>query len=753
MNKRLMAGILALSLAFAQIPTAVYAEELVPETAMVTEADETEAVIPATEEIIEAETEEVPDEQETEMPELFPEVQDAEVEMPELLPATAAVRLNPPGDPHWDGNLIRWNEVPNAGSYEIKVTVGDNSDNSETHTTTGNYYDLGEILEQLGTDYCSKNGKANAPIYASIIAKSGNLEAYADSQEMLLPEKLYIMKSGIKLGMTSNIAWNETTHVLRWDPVKNASKYEVLLNVGLVGSEVAGQKAILTTTGTSMDLSEQVLELTVRLCAAYQERATIVYASVRAISENTTYSNGDALAAPVLKVNYGAELPSLKKANVIEAKDIERTYYKYAQTFSLGATNKWKTAMTYISHDPSVKVTSAGKVTLPAKFVGVAHITIRSVETDDYEKSEKTIAITVKPILTVKDLVKNASAYHKTYSVGATVKGNASLTYLSDNNEVSVSPEGQISVPARFVGIVHIQVKASAPGGVTVTKTITLTVNALKENTITVPKDKLVYSYAGKKRTVKLGAKALGKAKLTYSSDNPSIKVSSSGTVTFPKGVVGSATITITSAETTVYYPATIKVHVQQDPVDNVIKVSNKATTSRTTERILSMSAKALGGAKLTYEVIADNAAPVGKGVTITADGKIHIPGNYVGTAQIRITTGAAPGYNPVQKVVTVSVTLPKPTLSIYNVAVDSIRTKWKNVAGTEQYVVQISATKYFESDTFTTYVIDNPETLTFLQKVPARGYYYVRVKAQVTRGGEVKSSPWSKTHGIRVKK
>ncbi|MDO4308131.1 MAG: Ig-like domain-containing protein [Eubacteriales bacterium] len=84
-------------------------------------------------------------------------------------------------------------------------------------------------------------------------------------------------------------------------------------------------------------------------------------------------------------------------ANVITASNATRNYSAKAQTFSLGVKQKGKGKITYSSNNKMVKVNSAGKVTVSAKFVGKAVITVKAAASGIYKAVSKQITVTVKP--------------------------------------------------------------------------------------------------------------------------------------------------------------------------------------------------------------------------------------------------------------------------------------------------------------------------------------------------------------------
>lgn len=96
-------------------------------------------------------------------------------------------------------------------------------------------------------------------------------------------------------------------------------------------------------------------------------------------------------------------------------------------------------------------------------------------------------------------------------------------------------------------------------------------------NTITASNISL-YTDSTKAQTVALNASALGGAVLSYRSDNASVTVSTGGTVTVAKGFSGTAKITITAAETSVYKQTTAVITVQVISAGNVMDSGDYGT-------------------------------------------------------------------------------------------------------------------------------------------------------------------------------
>ena len=117
------------------------------------------------------------------------------------------------------------------------------------------------------------------------------------------------------------------------------------------------------------------------------------------VSYKNNTNAGTASAVITGKGNYtGSVIRTFtinKAANAVTASNFVKIYSTAAQTFALGATAKGGT-LTYASSSKSVTVTKAGKVTIKAKFIGKATITI-AAQNANYNKASKKITITVNP--------------------------------------------------------------------------------------------------------------------------------------------------------------------------------------------------------------------------------------------------------------------------------------------------------------------------------------------------------------------
>ena len=336
-------------------------------------------------------------------------------------------------------------------------------------------------------------------------------------------------------------------------------------------------------------------------------------------------------------------------ANKITAGNFTKKASPKAQSFNIGASCKGGATLTYASNNSSVKVSSAGKVTIAKNFTGTATITITAKAKGIYEKTTKKITVTVNPIantITAKNLTKGAAAKAKTYALGATCLGGAKLSYSSDNSKITVDASGNVTVAKNYVGKATITITAAAKGIYKkTTQTVTFTV---KQNANTITMKTTAASASASAQKITLGASAYGGAKLTYKSSNSKLPVSSSGVITVPKNYAGTTKITVTAAATTAYKAATATFTFTVNKIGNTITASNLTVDAAEEDYQVSLPVSALGGAALSY------AFSTG-GFSLT-DGQLTIPGGFTGTAIVTVTAAAKGIYTKTTKKLIVTV-------------------------------------------------------------------------------------------------
>ena len=80
--------------------------------------------------------------------------------------------------------------------------------------------------------------------------------------------------------------------------------------------------------------------------------------------------------------------------------------------------------------------------------------------------------------IAAKNLVLTTAARAQSFPIGASAKGNAPLSYRSNNPSIKVSKDGKITVPQDYVGQAAITISAAETAQYTKTsKTITVMVN------------------------------------------------------------------------------------------------------------------------------------------------------------------------------------------------------------------------------------------------------------------------------------
>lgn len=285
-----------------------------------------------------------------------------------------------------------------------------------------------------------------------------------------------------------------------------------------------------------------------------------------------------------VRQNYGGSLTwkdiaPAKTLNTIylEENYITRTVSSSQREFYIDAQTNGGARLIYSSEDDYISVNSNGKVTIPAYYIGVAEITIVSEETSEYKETRASVTVAVTPNKgQIKSLVVSGNG------VILKVKediGDVYYDIMYDTNSSFESPQAFYSLAYNEAGYAinsltigktyYFRVRGSywneedgwTDGAWSDTKSITVGKSAQKITASNITK-----TVSSSKRTVSIGAKCKGNAKLTYKSNNSKIKVDSKGKVIIPKNYIGKATITITAAATNQYKKATKKITVTVKP-------------------------------------------------------------------------------------------------------------------------------------------------------------------------------------------
>ncbi len=185
-----------------------------------------------------------------------------------------------------------------------------------------------------------------------------------------------------------------------WDAISignnNTALTDATLHLSLANAEVSG---LTNKTYTGKAITQNPV---VTLCGE-----TLLEGTDYRVSYANNTNAGTATVNIIGVVNYEGTVTTTfninKAANKITASNRTLSYSTKARSLSL---NVKATAgkISYKSNNTKVKVTSAGKVTIPAKFSGTAKITITAAGSSNYNKGTKTITITVPAKITLSSV-------------------------------------------------------------------------------------------------------------------------------------------------------------------------------------------------------------------------------------------------------------------------------------------------------------------------------------------------------------
>ena len=253
------------------------------------------------------------------------------------------------------------------------------------------------------------------------------------------------------------------------------------------------------------------------------------------------------------------QIEKAPNAITVDTARIDEVYSIRGRTYTIGA-EALGGNITYSSNNDGVQVSSEGKVTIEAGFLGEGNITITAGD-NNYKTATKKVPVIVIPA-SVKDLIF-------TGIVSKTYTGDPLTQDLVVKDGDAVLTEGVHYTVEYANNTDATEDTPDAPATVTITGILEngYTGSVVKEfqiekapNAITVDTARIDEVYSIRGRTYTIGAEALG-GNITYSSNNDGVQVSSEGKVTIEAGFLGEGNITITAGDNN-YKTATKKVPV-----------------------------------------------------------------------------------------------------------------------------------------------------------------------------------------------
>ncbi len=230
-----------------------------------------------------------------------------------------------------------------------------------------------------------------------------------------------------------NPAVRQTCKVTVIDMI-NGAEIQNIQNKSYTGKEITQEPTVVLKDGAGLILLNEDTDYSV----SYEKNINAGTATV--IITGKGYYIGSATKTFTIK----------KIPNTITAKSMAKSYSAQVQSFDLAVKVKNGTP-TYKSNNKSVTVNKAGKVTVKAKFIGNATITITSPASTNYTSVKKNIVIKVVPTktkftsatnnvskkMTLKWVKRtNATGYVIQYSTSSTFSG-AKTVRIDKNATVS----------------------------------------------------------------------------------------------------------------------------------------------------------------------------------------------------------------------------------------------------------------------------------------------------------------------------
>ena len=319
---------------------------------------------------------------------------------------------------------------------------------------------------------------------------------------------------------------------------------------------------------------------------------------------------------------------------------------------------------------------------------------------------------------------------------------------LQENEDYTIAYSNNIKVGTATVMITGM-------GRYTGTVSVSFTILQVKKNNV-IKSSNITKTVSAKEQKVKIQATVNDKAKLTYSSNNKSVKVNSSGEITIAKNFTGTAVITITAAETARYKKTSCQITVTVRPTGT--SLSGVTNTGSGKANVAWVRNKSVTGYRIQYSTdskFKKNATTVNiskNQTTKTTLSKLKEGSTYY----VRIATYKNAGskiYSSWSKAKKVTIRPTGTSLSgVTNAGNGKVKVTWLRNKSATGYRIQYSTDSKFKKNVTTVNISKNQTTKVTLSKLKKGKTYYVRIATYKNVRNKVYSS-WSKVKKITIKK
>lgn len=323
------------------------------------------------------------------------------IEPTETITLKARIKGYPTQDLTYKWESKEFSDINGKTTESISFTA---PKKSQTGSITLNVYTKdGELLETDSENVTVEECKIS---FNAMDMKTGKL--YAQNENLQLDKRYILGMKGANFGWAMN---NSDDEFEQWTFVQNGKK----LTIDYKG-EVKGDASFIDLEG---DVGGD----------AIPHEVVIFKESGKVTITGTIKRNGKEFKSGSTTFNVG------KMSQTITASDITKTYSTKKQTASLNVKVKDKAQLSYKSDNKNITVDSKGKITIKAKYIGSANITITSKETANYKAGKKVVKVTVNPTKTTLSSVKNKKSKTMTVTWKKNMLGSGyQIQYSTDKN-------------------------------------------------------------------------------------------------------------------------------------------------------------------------------------------------------------------------------------------------------------------------------------------------------------------------------
>ena len=364
---------------------------------------------------------------------------------------------------------------------------------------------------------------------------------------------------------------------------------------------------------------------------------------------------------------------------------------------------------------------------------------------DVSQKSENTI--------TASNIEKNTSTSDQTFSLGASVKGGAKLSYSSDNSSITVDSSGNCTIKKNYIGRAYITITSAETSEYkSATKKIKVVSYPVKATitSLTYTNNNIILKMKKDIGDVNYQIEYAMNSNYEDSVLYEPVSYSENGYIVLKNPTVGKTyyfrmrgTKVVDGVTINGAWSTTQKITVSNEKQAQTITADDFEKIVASSDQSFSLGASAKGGAVLSYS--SDNSS-----VTVNSNGNCTIKKNYIGQATITINAAETSEYKSATKTITVTVNPVKAAITSLTQEGSDVIVKMSNDIGGVSYDIEWDTDSSFDNPVYK-YVVSYDTNGYVVSGLEEGKTYYFRIRGTKKVNGVWRDGSWSSVKSITI--